>query len=260
MTTRIIEFKKPKLKNPIFIEGLPGIGHVARFSAGYLAEQLNAKKFAELYSSHFLHSVLLHETSVVHLLKNEFFFWKAKERNQRDLVILLGECQSIDPEGHYEVVEKILEYVRKLGVRELITIGGLRVGRIVKPRVVGAVNDPELIKKYKGFGIEFETGRRLGTIVGATGLLLGLASYYGIKGLCLLGETPGFPLIPDPRSSEAVLRVLCRILNVSIDLTKLERKVKEMERFIRKLEQAQKESIAELLKIPKKPEELRYIG
>ncbi|MEM7826591.1 MAG: PAC2 family protein, partial [Candidatus Aenigmatarchaeota archaeon] len=59
MVTKIIELEKPKLKNPIFVEGLPGIGNVGRIACGYLIEELKAKKFAELYSSHFMPFVLL---------------------------------------------------------------------------------------------------------------------------------------------------------------------------------------------------------
>ena len=48
MTTKITELEKPKLKDPVFIEGLPGVGNVGRIAAGYLVEELKAKKFAEL--------------------------------------------------------------------------------------------------------------------------------------------------------------------------------------------------------------------
>ena len=75
MTTKIVETERPKLKNPIFIEGLPGVGNVGRIAAGYLVEELKAKKFAELFSSHFMPFVLLHENSAVHVLKNEFYYY-----------------------------------------------------------------------------------------------------------------------------------------------------------------------------------------
>ncbi len=35
--------EKPKLDNPIFIEGLPGVGNIGRVAAGYLVEDLKAK-------------------------------------------------------------------------------------------------------------------------------------------------------------------------------------------------------------------------
>jgi len=264
MATRIIELEKPKLKNPIFIEGLPGIGNVGRISAGYLAEQLKAKKFAEIISSHFMPFVLLHQSSAVHMLKNEFYYWKAQTKKQRDLIILIGDSQSIDPEGHYEIIETILNYIKKFGVKEIFTLAGLSVGeQTTGLKVVGAVSDPELVKKYQKYGIDFNTGAKVGTIAGAAGLLLGLGRYYDMKGVCLLGETVGFSVIPDPKSAEVVLKVLTKILNIKIDTSKLEKKIKEMEDFIKKIKTMETRAIAQLLRpkeMPKEKEKLTYIG
>jgi uncharacterized protein (TIGR00162 family) len=264
MTTKIVEFERPKLKNPIFVEGLPGIGNVGRIAAGYLVEELKAKKFAELFSSHFMPFVLLHENSSVHVLKNEFYYWKAKAPNQRDLIILIGDSQSIDPEGHYEIVETILEYLQKLGVKEIFALAGLSIGEEKeKPKVVGAVSDPELIKKYEKYEIDFQSVNKIGTIVGASGLFIGLGKNRGMKGVCLLGETVGFPIIPDPKSAEAVLNVLTKILNLKIDTSRLGKKVKEMEELIKKVEDVQKKALGQLLAPPEKAgkkEELPYIG
>jgi len=262
MVTKIIELEKPKLKNPIFIEGLPGVGNVGRIAAGYLAEELKATKFAELLSSHFMPFILLHQNSTSHVLKNEFYYWKAKKKNQRDLIILIGDSQSTTQEGHYEIVETILEYIKKFGVREMFTLGGLSIGEHVKePKVVGAVSHPELVEKYAKYGIDFNSSGKVGTIVGASGLLIGLGKYYGIKGVCLLGETAGLPIIPDHKSAEAVLKVLIKILNINIDTSKIERKVKEMEEFIKKLESVEEKAISQMLKIQKpKEERLTYIG
>jgi len=264
MTTKIVEFERPKLKNPVFVEGLPGIGNVGRIAAGYLVEELKAKKFAELFSSHFMPFVLLHENSSVHVLKNEFYYWKAKSPNQRDLIILIGDSQSIDPEGHYEIVETILDYLQKLGVKEIFALAGLSIGEEKeKPKVVGAVSEPELIKKYEGYGIDFQSVNKVGTIVGASGLFIGLGKNKGMKGVCLLGETIGFPIIPDPKSAEAVLNVLTKILNLKIDTSRLGKKVKEMEELIKKIEEVQKKALGQLLTPPEKggkKEELTYIG
>jgi len=265
--TKIRVFKKiPKLNNPIFIEGLPGVGNVGRIAAGYLAEQLGAQVFAELFSSHFLPFVLLHQSSAVHVLNNEFYYWKANKKNQRDLIILIGDSQSIDPNGHYEIVETVLDFLGNYGVKEMITIAGLNVGKLERePKVIGAVSDSDVIKNYKDYGINFQAGSKVGTIVGASGLFLGLGRYRGIKGICLLGETSGFPIIPDPRSAEVVLNVLTKILNVKIDMSKLKDKVKEMENFMKKIEKVQHRAIGQLLeqqmkKPPASEEELKYIG
>ncbi len=266
MATRIFELEKPKLKNPLFIEGLPGIGHVGRIAAQFLVEELKAKKFAELLSSHFMHYVLLQQSSSVHVLKNEFYYVKAKGKG-RDLILLIGDSQSIDPEGHYEISHEILEYMKKFGVKEMITLGGLGIGEVKEnPKVVGAVSDDGLDKKYKRFGIDFDAGSKVGTIIGASGLLLGLGKVYGMKGVCLLGETSGYPILPDPRAAEAVLKILMKMLNVKLDIRKLDKKVKEMEEFIKKIEEMQRKAIGQMMQQQMPPkgkegnEELSYIG
>ncbi len=267
MATKIVETEKPKLKDPLFIEGLPGVGNVGRIAAGYMVEEMRCKKFAELTSSHFMPFVLLHQSSAVHMLKNEFYYWKAKKKGQRDLIILIGDSQSVDPEGHYEIAHEILNYVKGLGVKEMFTLAGLSVGeQPAKPRVIGAVSDPEMLKKYKSFGIDFDAGSKVGTIVGASGLLLGIGKYYGIKGICLLGETVGFPIIPDPKSAEEVLKILVKILNITLDTSKLDKKVKEMEDFIKKIQDVEKRTMAQLMrpagaeKPGEEKEKLTYIG
>ncbi len=268
MTTRIVEIKKPRLKNPIFIEGLPGVGNVGRLAANYLIEELKAKKFAELYSSHFTPLVLPKKGSTVHVLNNEFYYWKAKKPGQRDLVILVGDQQSIDFEGHYEIVESILEYVKKLGVNEMFTLAGLGTGeKKVEPNVFGVVNEPSLVEKYKKYDITFEEGEKIGTIQGASGLLIGIGKSYGIKGVCMLGETSGVPIIPDPKAAEAVLTVLTKMLKIKIDTSKISEKVKEMEEFIKRIEDIQRKAVLQMLKqqMPQPPkqkdkDDLTYIG
>ena len=265
MTTKIIEYEKPKLKNPIFIEGLPGVGNVGRIAAGYLVEELGAKKFADLISSHFMPFVLMHQSSAVHVLKNEFYYWKAKEKNQRDLILLIGDTQAADAEGHYEVADEILKYVAKYGVKDMFTLAGLSIGeQSGTPKVIGAVSEPDLVKKYSKYGIDFNAGSKVGTIVGASGLLLGLGKYYDIKGVSLLGETVGFPIIPDPKSAEEILKVLTKILNMKLDTSKLDKKVKEMEDFIKKIQDVERRAMMQMMRPQGKPgdekEKLTYIG
>jgi hypothetical protein len=265
MATKIVEIERPKLKDPIFIEGLPGVGNVGRIAAGYLVEELKAKKFAELFSSHFMPFVLVHENSSIHVLKNEFYYYKAKRENQRDIILLVGDSQSIDPEGHYEIVETILDFVHRFGVREMFALAGLSIGEQKRePKVIGAASEPELIKKYGKYGIDFQSADRIGTIVGASGLFIGLGKLRGIKGVCLLGETVGFPIIPDPKSAESVLDVLVKILNIKVETKKLEKKIKEMEELIKKVEEVQRRALGQLTRAaPEKAgekEQLSYIG
>ena len=264
MTTVKIS-EHPKLNNPILIEGLPGVGNIGRVAAGYMISELGAKKFAHLYSEHFFPFVMIHDNYEVKLLKNEFYYWKAKKKGQRDLIFLIGDCQSLSPNGHYDVIESILDLVQKFGVKEIITIGGLATGDMEdKPRALGSVTHKALLKKYKGAGIKFTAGEKVGYIVGAAGLLLGLGAERGMKGLCILGETSGFPIVTDPKAAEVVLNCITKILNLKLPMSKLDKRVKEMEHFIKRVEDLQKKAIMQIAKEEKAPvsekEQLRYIG
>ncbi len=254
--------KPPKLNDPIFIEGLPGVGNIGRVAAGYLVEELKAKKFAELHSKWFFPFVMLQENYLIHLPNNEFYYYKAKNKGERDLVFLIGDCQSLSPQGHYEVTRVMLDVIEALGVKEILTIGGLATGEISeKVKTVGAVTSKGIMEKYKNFGIDFQAGEKVGYIVGAAGLLLGLGKERGMEGLCLLGETTGFPIVTDPKAAEAVLNTLTKMLNLKINMGKLEERVKEMENFIKKVETLQKKALTQMSKESKPArDETRYIG
>jgi hypothetical protein len=254
--TKIFAESKPKLKNPICLVGLPGIGNIGRIAIGYMVSMLKAKKFAELYSPYFFPFVMIHNNTV-HTLRNEFYYYKGKDN---DLILLIGDCQTYDPKGHYEVVGTILEFLKELNCKFIITVGGFGTGRVSeKTNVYGSVTDPDIIKDFKNYGINFDIGKQIGTIVGASGLLVGLSKNFGMKGLVLLGETTGFPIVTDPTAAEAVLNVLQNILKIKIDMTKLDERVKAMHEFIKKLEDIQRQAVEQMQK-EKKPEELKYIG
>jgi len=255
--TEIITEERPKLKNPTVLIGLPGIGHIGRIAVDYMVHQLKAKKFAELYSPYFFPFVIVHDDKI-HQLRNEFFYWKNPKG--RDLILLIGDSQTYDPKGHYEIAGKIIDFVRGLGAKEIITIGGFSTGRVSeKPKVFGVITDDEQRKELTRHGVDLKVSGQIGTIVGAAGLLVGIGHLRGLKSYTLLGETSGFPIVTDPTSAEAVLEILQKILGIKMDLSKLKEKVEEMHEFIKKISDLQNQAMEQMQR-PKKPEDLKYIG
>jgi uncharacterized protein (TIGR00162 family) len=251
VTVKYVE-KIPKLKNPIFIEGLPGIGNVGKLAVEHLIDDIGAIKFAELYCKDFPPQVFINTDGTVALVNNEFYYWKAKKKNQRDIVLLTGDYQGLSSQGQYELVEKILEIVEELGVKELYTLGGYGLGHEIEdPKVLCATTDKSLVKTMKKYGAMFKKNEPGGGIVGASGLLLGLGKLRGLKGACFMGETPGY--LVDPKSAKAVLKILTKILNVSVKLDELEKKAKEIEYIAHQLKEMETGS-------KEKSEELKYIG
>ena len=171
---------------------------------------------------------------------------------------MTGDTQSISPEGHYEVCEKILDFVHKAEISEIITLGGFAQGEMVQePKVIGAVNNAKMLKKYGKYEIDFGEEHSVGTIVGASGLLLGMGKMRDIDAMCLMGETIGLPMLTDPKAAEKILQVVTKILGLKLDLSKIEKAIQGMDDKIKKTEKIHKNVLKEL---PKSKDDIRYIG
>ena len=254
--TQINVLKNPKLKNPICIVGLPGIGHIGRVAVEYMIHKLKAKKFATLYSPYFFPFVIIHKDKI-RTLRNEFFYYKNPKG--RDLILIIGDVQTYDPKGHYEVCGNIIDFLKTQKCKEIITIGGFATGKIKKePDIYAVTLNKEQDKKLKKFNIKLSVSGKIGTIVGAGGLLIGLGELKGMTGFCLLGETSGYPIVTDPNAAENVLIELQKILKLKFDLSGMAQKVEAMNEFIEKLNKVQEQ--ASKMSGPKKEDQLRYIG
>jgi uncharacterized protein (TIGR00162 family) len=253
--TIIVEKEDVELKNPVLVEGLPGLGMVGKITVKYLIKQLKAKKLAELYSPHFAYYVLVNDKGSVKLLNNEFYYWK-NEAGGSDLILLTGDSQAQTIEGQYEVADSIIEFVSKKNVNLLITVGGYRRDVVDTPQVLASATSPEALKKALDAGSLINPPGS--PVVGAAGLLLGLAKFRGIDGICLLGETPGY--MPDPKAAKSILVILMRMLNLNLDLTDIDKeidKIVEIEERMRKMEEQRKAAEREIRRIEE--EKISYI-
>jgi proteasome assembly chaperone (PAC2) family protein len=71
-----------------------------------------------------------------------------------------------------------------------------------------------------------------------------------------MGETSGY--FVDPRSAEAVLKVLMKVLGIEVDFSELEAKAKEIDRIAQKIHEAEQPRAPE--NTPQSREDLGYIG
>ncbi len=231
--TEIVRTEDIKLKDAILLEGLPGVGNVGKLAAMHLIEELKAKKCMEIYSSHFPPQVLIDEDGIVNLVNNELYYYNGKGK-ERDLLFLVGEYQGMDSSGQYDLCQKLIDMVKEMGVTTIYTLGGYGLGKLVPdPRVLGAATSNDIVKLFKKADVEFIDGEPGAGIVGASGLLLGIGKLQGIHGGCLMGETSGYMV--DPKSASVVLKSLQKLLGVSIDLSELEERAKQVDSITNQL-------------------------
>jgi uncharacterized protein (TIGR00162 family) len=249
--------EKVELRDPVLVEGLPGVGNVGKLAADYLREKLEAKPLATILSKFFPPQVYVSEEGLIRMVSNELSYRKATKPTERDLLILGGDYQGISPEGQYELTHRVLEFCHGLGVKEVYTLAGFAQGHVIEsPRVLGAATSPAKVEAMKKAGVIFSRNDPGGGLIGASGLFLGLGRLFGMEGVCLMGETSGY--FVDPRSAEAVLKVLSGILGLTVDFADLEAKAKEIDRIAQKIHEAEQKPSESSRETPR--EDLGYIG
>lgn len=230
--------KEPKLNSPYLVAAWPGMGNVALKAVTYLREKLRAEEFGEIEAGAFFHpvgaSIQGNIIEIPKFPKSKFYYWK-DSRSPHDLVIFLGEAQPA-PEKEYEFACEILDLARKFGVEKVYTFAAMPsvMEHTNKPKVWGVVTHPLLAKDLIDYGVSLMNE---GQISGMNGLLLAVAKEKGFQGICLLGELPYYTIqIENPKSSKAVLEILCKMLGMEVDTSELDYQAKrvqgEIEKFV----------------------------
>src|SRR3989344_1198400 len=177
--------KKPSLKKPLLIVGLPGGGLVSKLAVDHLVKDFKAEKVATLYSPHFPNQVLAMKSGRLRLFSIGFY---VAQMGGRDVLFLRGDLQPLTVEGQFEVSAKILSFAKDAGCKEVLAMAGFATSlKKGKPRVFCTSTDKKLFEKMASFGAV--KGENVIPIVGMAGMVPALAKLFGLKGACLLVET-----------------------------------------------------------------------
>lgn len=264
MTKWNIEFKgkKPKLRKPVLIEGLPGIGNVGKLAIDFLIEEVGAKKIAELNSYSLPHSVFINEDNLVELPVIEVYYKKFRNK-KNDLLFLAGDVQPIDEQSCYEFSHKVLDFVQAFDCSEVVTLGGIAMKSEPKnPSVFCTGNNKELINAYKKSikNLNNNLYGVVGPIIGVSGILLGLAGKRDVSAVSLLAETYGHPMYLGVRGTKEILRILKKRFGLKLNLKALD---KEIEHLTGEIEQKVPVDVQRknaIKKLRKSCNDVNYIG
>jgi len=255
--------KKPKLNNPVFIEGMPGIGNVGKVAIDFMIDELKAVKLYDVFSYTLPHSVFVREDNLVELPKIEIYYKKFNGK-RRDIILLSGDVQPMDEVASYEFSESMLDVAQDFKCREIITMGGIGLSDIPKnPKLFCTGNTKKIIKRYRDKEVDEKIFGVVGPIVGVSGLLVGLASKRKINAIALLAETYGHPMYLGIKGAREMLKLLNKKLELKLDLNRLDREIKDIEGEVMKktkqLSEVAKQSALRKLKT-RIGEEVDYIG
>jgi uncharacterized protein (TIGR00162 family) len=198
-------FFEPQLEKRIFVEGLPGFGNVGKIAAQLLIEFTRAKVFAELYSPSFPDYVIVNDDGTCRPPRYEFY---AASTEKNHFIILTGDSQPSleDLLAHYDLCDEILDFAEKYGCKFIVTMGGVPTQQSGGEVYVAATSEKLALENVDKGALIYGKGR----IMGATGLLLGLAKKRGWEGMCLLGATTG--IRADRESARSVFKFLTKTL------------------------------------------------
>jgi len=255
--------KEPRLEEPDLIASWPGIGNIGLIAVDTLKEMVGAEEFAEIDPWDFFYprSVSIRKGILEELqfTRSRFYFQtvarlprrssRGEPVRRKDLIFFVGEEQpgggaTTYAEGGkaYQMANLVLDVALRFGCRRVYTSGAAvaPIHHTMKPRVWAVPNREYLVDEVRQYDntvlmsdIEGRGGQ--GTITGLNGLLLGVAKKRGLEAICVMGEVPIYlqrSPWPYPKASKSVLEVLSKMLEIQVDLGKLDELAEAVDRRI----------------------------
>jgi len=245
--TRIHELAQVELKEPVLIQGLPGLGYVGKVAVDYFIEKLKPKKIGELYSSYLLFpdgnlGINISEDGTYSLPRYEFFAYGERDPN---VILLTGDAQP-SVTGQYEIASIVLKAGYTMGGY------GTRSGNDVGA-VYAVVGEAALGERLRKMGAKLAKG---GAVTGAAGVILGIGRQRNLSCAGLLGATTG--AYPDLEAARAVIQMLTGLVSIPVDLTELDTEIEDMRKKMERFRHAEVEESKEGEENPEEGKD-RYI-
>lgn len=205
--------KDLKLENAVMIEGLPGVGLVAKVAVAFLLKKMEARRICRLYSPYFPYIAFIKDGRLGFSFSDIYLVqWK------RPLLLLYGNAQPATSYGQHEFCEKVIEIAKNLGCFYVVTLGGYGKESVSEKRIVYCSStDPDELKRCikKVGGVRYT-----GQIIGAAGLLITKASERGMKNVSILVETNG--MVPDFFAAQRAIESVVKLLDLDIKVGSIE--------------------------------------
>ena len=218
----------PELRSPALICGLSGwtdAGEAASAAVRWLVRRLPGKRFASIDAEHYHNFTSTRPT--VRLVGGERritwpvhdFFFHVDAQKPRDLALLVAK----EPEMRWRSYsETVIELARQTGVTTIVTMGAF-LGDTMHNRPVplsGFATTPGLLERLD------LAGAMVSNYEGPTGLastLLDTARRAEIPAVSLWAAVPHYlPSTANPKAALALVRGIARVINVDLDLHRLE--------------------------------------
>jgi len=205
-----------RLKDPILVEGFPGLGLVGTISASYLVGKLKMDFVGYVTSDLFPPLAAIHDYKPQYPAR----IYISKKHN---LIVILSEF--IVPVGAcYELAQRIHDFAKEHKVKQIVSLGGIHL-KSEEQKVYAIASDNKLLD-----GLQKADKVQLikeGATTGVTGVLLAQGAVEGFPVVSFLAQAHEDHM--DPKASAMVLEVLKDHLKLGFETRTLEAEAAEME-------------------------------
>ena len=206
MIIDIKEVERMNLKNPIIIEGFPGIGMIGTISTSYLADKMKMEPLGYISSSHFPPITAIHDYKPVSPAR----IYASEEHN---LIVLFSEFV-IPSDVVYPLSQKIMKFAKDKKVKEIYSLAGIAAEQPNR-KIYGISSTKDMGEKLKKNGIELI---KEGATQGVSGLLIAECMSNRFPAANMLIQTAK---VMDPKGASELLTKLSQIIDVEINVKPL---------------------------------------
>ena len=207
-------------KNPVLIEGFPGIGLVGNIAGQYIIDEMKMEYIGSIESRYFPSIAVLYEG----LINMPVRIYENAEHN---LIIVISDIP-ISHAVSYDFSNALVDWAKSIEVKEVVSIAGIEI-MDSSHKVFGAATTPEILEKIKN-KVEIS---QMGTISGISGSIMSECLLRGIPALSLLGTIK--TQNPDSRAASSVIEVLNELYGFSVDIQGLIEQAESIEIELQRL-------------------------
>lgn len=210
MAVKIHEVAPISLKNPVVIEGFPGLGLVGTISASYLVEKLKMDLVGYITSDQFPPLAAVHNYTPQYPAR----IYASRKHN---LIVLISEFIVPLP-AIYDLTDAIWDFAKAKKASKIISLGGIAL-KNDDGKVFAITSNSKLVADLERHHLVSLI--KEGATTGVTGLLLVRGNIENYPIISFLAPAHGNYM--DPKAAAVVLEVLKSYLNLEFNTTELEK-------------------------------------
>lgn len=222
MAVKIVEVSPVNLKNPVIVEGFPGLGLVGTISASYLIEKLKMDLVGYVTSTEFPPLAAVHNYEPLYPSR----IYASKKHN---LIVLISEFVVPLP-AVYGLADAVWDYAMEKRASKIISLGGISL-KGEGDKVYAIASDKKIVtdlERHHEVSLIKE-----GATTGVTGVLLTRGAMEKYPVISFLAPARGNYM--DPRAAAIVLDVLKSYMKLTLDTTELEKESRDIEEKMKEM-------------------------